>query len=196
MAVLEIEDWEDAYREKIAGAMPGVLLSDDDKFDESEAVYSVDGADDERFTLYRGQCARVKNQPKVKVKMLGSYTARELLGELSKLGIWMTDELADEIGFPSAEELFWESAVESLPGEYISSECVESGSGSWRSDWSVELDADGRWNLYAVYEPIDFSYDDLKVVPERRGSFNTREEAIAAIETESWDGDEDDKDDL
>src|SRR5262245_53922816 len=122
MAVLEIEDWEDAYREKIAGAMPGVLLSDDGEIDASAAVYSVDAADDEKYSLYRGQCVRGKNQPKVKVKMLGSYTARELLRKLSKLGIVMSEETADELGFPSARTLFWESAKESLPGEFLSTQ--------------------------------------------------------------------------
>ncbi len=188
MAVLEIEDWEDAYREKIADALPGVLLSDVDEIDASEAIYSVDADADEKFSLYRGQCVRGKNQPNVKVKLLGSYTARGLLMRFSKLCIVMSEEAADELGFPSARSLFWESAKESLPGEFLSTQHVESGSGSWRSDWSVELDADGYWNLYAVYEPIDFSYEDLKVVPEPRGSFDNREEAIAAIETGSWGG--------
>jgi hypothetical protein len=73
-----------------------------------------------------------------------------------------------------------------LPGEYIGAQRVESGSGSWRSEWSVESDANGCWNLYAVYEPADYSYEELEVVTELRGTFDTREEAIAAIEIESW----------
>jgi hypothetical protein len=180
---------EDLLLESLYESLPGVFLFDEDELDEvyeDDQLYSVGTNDGERFSLYVGQCVIDKNPPEVNAKLLGTYTAIEVLEELSKLDIEMSGDIAEALQFPSAETIFWERASAALPGEFISTQSVESGSGSWRSDWSVELGADGRWNLYAVYEPIEFTDYDLKGTPEPRGSFDTREEAIAAIETESW----------
>jgi hypothetical protein len=178
-------DLEDTYREKVSELLKGERLKECGYIELGEKVYSVEWVK-EKWRLYSCGPVNADDLLEVKLTEVATGSEREIFArirEIEDAKIELDREELASLLHTSLRELFWDSAFEVLAkkGEYLGSEYVESGSGSWRSDWSVQDNGDGTWTLWVVYEPEDFAYvgDVLNVEPAHHGVFSSREEAIA-----------------
>ncbi len=143
--------------------LPGYLLNDG--LAREGSALSLERNKNKTWTLF--ECSKV-----YKAEPVFTGGAEAVLSRLTDHGVELEADVALELNLPSSYELYWQIALELLPGNYLGSQQVQNYN-SWEVAYSALDNGDGTWSIFKVCEPAS-DYTERPEV-EEEGTYSAED---------------------